>query len=326
MARVAVIGAGGTISSFGADPFDVQDYVVHKRMGDAATMLETYSEVAALADLVPIAFPPVASTEFDFAQCRALVLEIARLSAAGDVDGVVILHGTATMEETAYFLSLTVPPGFPVAITGAQRPATGLSADGGANIAAAVRTVLAPEARQIGVLLVMNEEIHAPRDVTKTSNWRLQTFRTPDFGALGHADADAVVFYRKPLRSPPHFDITTVESAPRVDIAYAYQGADGVAIDAFVAAAAKGIVVAALAPGMLPPAQLAALGEASRAGVVCVAASRAGSGRVVALQRLADAGVIPADNLSAQKARILLRLGLLSSRTAEEMASLFLTH
>lgn len=328
MARVAIIGTGGTISSFGEDPFDVQDYIRHGRMGDAATMLDYFSDVRRLADLVPIAFPPIASTRLGFKEWQLLIAEIDRLSADPSIDGIVILHGTASMEETAYALSLTAPTDTPIALTGSQRPATALSADGGANISAAVRTVLSPDARGMGVLLVMNEEIHAAREVTKTSTWRLQTFKTPDFGALGHADADAVVFYRRPLRVPesPPFDIRGIETPPRVDIAYAHQDADAVAVEAFAAAGAKGIVVAAFAPGLVPPAMLEALADATKAGITCVGSCRAGSGRVVALSPLRNAGLIAADNLNPQKARILLQLALLTPRTPEEIATLFATH
>lgn len=175
----------------------------------------------------------------------------------------------------------------------------------------------------------MNEEIHAAREVTKTATWRLQTFRSPDFGLLGHADADGVAIYRRPARATGPglpFDIRMVEAAPRVDIAYAHSSADGVAIRAFVAAGAQGIVAAALAPGLLPPAQQAALVEARAAGVVPVMSCRAGSGRVVALTRLRDGGIIAADNLSPQKARVLLMLALAAGIGAAALPEVFATY
>ncbi|MFK7944256.1 MAG: asparaginase, partial [Paracoccaceae bacterium] len=217
----------------------------------------------------------------------------------------------------------------PVVITGAQRPATGLSTDGAANMAAAVRVALSPEARGMGVLLVLNEEIQAAREVTKTSTWRLQTFRTPDFGVLGHADADKVQVYRKPVRRhapDTEFDVRTLETLPRVDISYSYAGADGTAVRAFVEAGAKGIVSAGLAPGMAPPAEHAALAEASATGVAVVQSTRAGSGRVVALTRLRDAGIVAADNLNPQKARILLSLALTITKDPAEITRIFETY
>lgn len=326
--RVAVIGTGGTISSFGDGPFDLQDYVRHGRRGDAAEMIAHFAPVSELAELVPVPFPPVPSTDLGFCAWRTLVETIDRLVAEGAVDGIVILHGTATMEESAYALSLTAPTDLPIVLTGAQRPASGLSTDGPANLAAAVRTALSPQARGMGVLLVMNEEIHAAREVTKTSTWRLQTFRTPDFGLLGHADADRVAFYRRPMRGHERapFDIRGTGTPPRVDIVYAHQDADGVAVEAFVAAGAKGLVVAALAPGFVPPALAEALRDAADAGIVCAVSTRAGSGRVVPISRITALGLVAADNLNPQKARILLLLGLLSGRGAQDIAALFETH
>src|SRR6202020_2162632 len=159
-----------------------------------------------------------------------------------DLAGIVIGHGTATLEETAYFLNLTVKVAVPVVIVGAQRPSSALSSDAGMNLVNAIRVAASPEARDMGVLVVLNDEIHAAREVTKTATLRLQTFRTPDFGVLGHADGDAVVFYRQPLRRhapDTEFDIRGLAGLPRVDIACAYAGGDGPAVRAFVAAGAQ---------------------------------------------------------------------------------------
>jgi len=159
--------------------------------------------------------------------------------------------------------------------------------------------------------VLLNDEIQAAREVTKTSTLRMQTFRTVDFGCLGQADADAVVWYRRPLRRlapDTEFDVRGLDALPRVDIAYAYAGADGTAIDAFVAAGAKGIVTAGFAPGFVTPAMSAAMEKAVAAGVKVVLSSRAGSGRAARTTRGAKAGFLTADNLTPQKARILLAL------------------
>lgn len=328
--KVAIIGTGGTISSLGRDTFDVQDYITLGKMNDAAGMIAYFPEVSELADLIPVAFPPVPSTQIASPEWLHIVRQIDRLAAEHpDLAGVVILHGTATMEETAYALNLTVKVDLPIVITGAQRPATGLSTDGAANMAAAIRTVLCPEASGLGVLLVVNEEIQAARDVTKTSTWRLQTFRTPDFGVLGHADADQVAIYRKPARRhmpDTEFDVRGLEALPRVDISYSYAGADGTAVRAFVKAGAKGIVSAGFAPGMAPPKEHAALAEAAKAGIAMVQSTRAGSGRVVGLTRLREAGIIPADNLNPQKARILLSLALTVTEDPTQIERIFATY
>jgi L-asparaginase len=179
------------------------------------------------------------------------------------------------------------------------------------------------------VLVCLNDEIHAAREVTKTSTARLQTFRSPDFGALGHADGDALAFYRKPIRQAApetEFDIRALESLPRVDIAYSYAGDDGTAIRAFVKAGAKGIVAASLAPGLLTPGGTDALKEAVAAGIIAVLSSRVGSGRVFPLSKTRDAGFLVADNLNPQKARILLALALTITSQPAEIRRMFATY
>ena len=185
------------------------------------------------------------------------------------------------------------------------------------NLANAVRVASSDEARGLGVLVVLNDEIHAAREVTKTSTWRLQTFRTPDFGALGHADADRIAIYRHPARrhAPDGpFSLDDLKSPARVDISYCYAGVDGTAVRAFIAAGAAGIVSAGFAPGLVGPEEFEALEEAVAAGLVVVQSSRAGSGRVPTMDRHAAAGMIGADNLNPQKARIFLALALNHTR------------
>ncbi|MEM7742668.1 MAG: asparaginase [Pseudomonadota bacterium] len=327
--RVALIGTGGTISSLGRDAFDVQDYVSLGQMLDSDGMLARFPEVREIAEIVPVAFPPVPSTKIAFAEWQQLVHEIDRVTADPDVTGVIILHGTASMEETAYALNLTVKTDKTVVITGAQRPASGLATDAPANMVAALRVAASPAARGLGVLVCVNEEIQAAREVTKTSTWRLQTFRTPDFGILGHADADSVAIYRHPVRRhapDTEFDIRGLDTLPRVDVSYSYAGADGTAVRAFVAAGAKGIVSAGFAPGMTPPAEFDALAEAAAAGVAVVQSTRAGSGRVAQLSRISEAGILAADNLNPQKARILLSMALSVTDDPAEITRIFATY
>jgi L-asparaginase len=181
----------------------------------------------------------------------------------------------------------------------------------------------------MGVLVLLNDEIHAAREVTKTSTLRLQTFRTPDFGVLGHADGDAVVFYRQPVRRrapDTEFDISGVDAVPRVDVSYSYAGADGTAVRAFVAAGARGIVSAGFAPGFSSPGEAEALKEAVDQGVVVVQSTRAGSGRTFQSTRLKAGGILIADNLNPQKARILLSLALATTRDPDELMRMFRTY
>lgn len=328
--KVAVIGTGGTISSIGRDPFDLQNYVTLGKMHDAEGMLAAFPDVQALADLIPVGFPPIPSTKMDFAAWLTLTQLIDEaIASTPDLAGIVILHGTATLEETAYALSLTTAPSVPVVITGAQRPSTGLSTDAAMNMANAIRVAAADETRGQGLLVVLNDEIHAPREVTKTSTWRLQTFRSPDFGLLGHADADRIVLYRQPTRmqsGQAAFPAGALANVPRVDVSYAYAGCDGTAVRAFLAAGAKGIVSAGFAPGMTPPAEFRALCEAAASGAIVVQSTRAGSGRVPTMDRMAENGIIGADNLNPQKARILLALAMTQTTDRAAIEDLFARH
>ncbi len=329
--KVAVIGTGGTITSLSAiGPLDLYEYTATGRMLEADELVARFPEVRQVADVVPVRFKAVPSTAVSFPEWKQVVLEADKVVAASpDLAGIVVLHGTATLEETAYALNLTAKVQVPIVIVGAQRPASALSTDAGMNLVNAVRVAASPAARGMGVLVCLNDEIQAAREVTKTSTARLQTFRSPDFGTLGHADGDAITFYRKPVRRgapDTEFDIRGLDVLPRVDIAYSYAGDDGAAIRAFVAAGARGIVCAAFAPGLLSPPEMEAAREAAKAGVSVLVSSRAGSGRTFPSSRIVDAGLIPADNLNPQKARILLSLALTRTRDPVEIRRMLATY
>jgi L-asparaginase len=326
--KVAVIGTGGTIASQGRGPLDTQDYASSGRpILDARQLVQGVPALTEMVDAVPVPFSAVPSTAIGWADWRALLAAIAQVKAAhADLAGIVVTHGTATLEETAYLLSLTLPDDMPVVVTGAQRPFTGLSSDAQMNLVNAARVAADPQSRGLGALVVLNDEIHAAREVTKTSTGRLQTFRSPDLGALGHVDADRISYWRRPTRLLPpaeRFDIAGVGSPPRVDVLYSVAGGDGVAVRAFRDAGAQGIVAAAFAPGFTSPAEREALVEAIAAGITVVLSSRAGSGRTVPARRYLEQGFLNADNLNPQKARVLLMLGLTRSRDPLRLADLF---
>ena len=262
--KVAFIGTGGTISSLGTGPLDILDYGATGNRMQADAIVAMFPDCADAADVIPVPFDNIPSHNIYFPAWKQLAALCDRVVAEHPgLAGIVIGHGTASMEETAYFLNLVLRVSVPVVIVGSQRPASSLSTDAGMNLVNAIRTAACPQARGMGVLLLLNDEIHAAREVTKTSTFRLQTFRTPDFGVLGHADGDKVVFYRAPLRRhapDTEFDITALEALPRVDIVYAYVGSDGTAVRAFVAAGARGIVSAGFAPGFAQGRAVAAIG------------------------------------------------------------------
>lgn len=328
--KVAFIGTGGTMASLGRDPLDIQDYGVLGKVMGAEEILARVPELAMVAEVVARPFSALISSRIGFREWQGMARECARAVAEiPDLAGIVIGHGTSSLEETAYALSLGLRVAVPVVMVGAQRPASGLSTDMPMNLLNAVRTAASPEARGLGVLTLLNDEIHAARDVSKTSTWRMQTFRTPDFGALGQADGDRVVFYRKPLRRAApdtEFDLAGLAALPRVDIAYSHADADGTAIRAFVAAGARGIVSAGFAPGAPTPAEAEALAEAVKEGVAVVQSTRVGSGRVVRGHKMREGGILAADNLTPQKARILLAYALTVTRDPAEIERIFATY
>jgi len=308
--RLAVIGTGGTISSLGASSLDVLDYPDFGQKLSCEALLGRFPETRLVADPVPVTFRQVGSTEIgpkEWIELRAMIHRIGRDDPA--VAGFVIPHGTATLEETAFFLNLTLGVTQPVVLVGALAGSL--------------------EARGKGVLAVLNDEIHAARDVVKTSTYRLQTFRSLDFGALGHVDGDGVHFYRAPLRAhmpDTPFAALDLTHMPRVDIVYSYAGADSALVDAAVAAGARGIVSAGFAPGSPTPQQRRALERAAKSGVVIVQCSRAASGRVAPRRRLRESGIVAGEDLSPQKARILLMLVLSTTADIAVIQEAFLTY
>ncbi len=330
MKRVAFIGTGGTIASVGHGPLDVHDYGATGKVLAADAILSRFPEVQEVAEVRAVPYRAVPSTQIAWPDWKALVLLCEQLVREDPgLAGIVIGHGTSSLEETGYFLSLTLTVDVPVVMVGAQRPNSALASDAGRNLVNAVRLAASEEARGLGVLVMLNDEIHAARDVTKTSTGRLQTFRAADFGCLGHADGDTIAWYRKPIRrSAPgtEFDVRGLEALPRVDIAYSYAGTDGTAVRAFTAAGAKGIVAAAFAPGFVTPAEGEALREAVAKGVVVMVSTRSGSGRVFPTTRIIQAGFLPADNLTPQKARLLLALALTRTTDKAEIARIFATY
>lgn len=310
--KIAFIGTGGTLACYADDPLDVLDYPDISKRLNSAELLAEVPVLSRFAEVVPLPFEAVSSSLIGPTQW----LQIARLVMAHeqDFDGFVIGHGTGSLEETAYFLHLVLKTAKPVVLVGAQRPLSALSSDVAMNLIAAVRVACDPEAANRGVMVVLNDEIHSAREVTKTSTYRLQAFKSPDVGVLGHVDSDKVSWFREintPHTMSSDFDVATlVEPLPRVDVLYSYAGSDGAAVDAFVAAGCAGIVSAGFAPGLNTLAEREKLLQAHQQGVVVVQSSRAGSGRVARRHYLRENNLIAAGNLSPQKSRILLMLAL----------------
>ena len=326
--RVALIGTGGTISSIGRDSLDLWEYMDTGVKAEPDELLVRFPEATTTAEIIPVRFRAMSSAAVSTGDWLALDAAVHdAVAREKPLDGVVITHGTATLEETAYFLNLSLKVEATVVIVGSQRPASGLSSDAGLNLLNAVRVAGSREARGLGVLVLLNDEIQAAREVTKSSTLRLETFRSPDLGMLGYADPDGrVAIYRKPARRhapATEFDVRGRTELPRVDIATSYAGADGAAIRAFVAAGARAIVSASLAPGVTTAAETDALREARSRGVLVVLSSRAGSGRVLPRTSLRKQGFVVADNLNPQKARVLAMLALTHTDDPADVQRMF---
>jgi L-asparaginase len=328
--RITVILTGGTIDSLGNDRLDLAWYIeANKRLGPGE-LLARVPELNAIARIDELPFRRLPSHGLRDEDWLELASSIQGLFDRDETDGVVVTHGTNTLEETAYFLTLTLKTDRPVVVTGAMRPASALSSDGDLNLVNAVRVASDPASRGRGVLVLLNDTVHAARDVTKTATFRVDTFQSGDLGPLGYADADGrVVYYHRPCRRhtlESAFDIRRLTSLPRVDVVVSYVGADGALIDAAVAAGARGLVSAGTGAGRPTPLEDAALDRAAAAGVVVCQASRVGSGRVVRSPLLAQRGFVAADNLVAWKARLLLGLALTQTNDPAEIQTLFETH
>ncbi|MFJ1258276.1 asparaginase [Cupriavidus sp. CuC1] len=318
--RIAVIGTGGTFAMHARHRFDWVEYgesgVVHP-IGKLLDDLGELGEVSSAIDLVSIPFRALGSTGItpqDWLELARLIEDTAHKDAS--IAGFVVTHGTATLEETAWFLDLTLALDIPIVVTGAQRPANTAGSDVPANLRAALAVAGATTVRGAGVLVVMDGHIFCARDVSKAASFDLNAFEATPFGPLGRVDASGeVVMRRLPVRqrAMPAPDLARIGALPRVDIAMSYAGADRVVIDALVAGGARGIVSAGLPPGRPANGEAQGLADAVRGGVIVVQSTRSPRGVVPPQAFLAAAGVLAGGDLSAQKLRILLMLALTQS-------------
>src|SRR5207253_179594 len=249
--RVALIITGGTIDSVGKDRLDLAWYIeAGKRLGDGE-LLQQLPELKSIAEIQEIPFRRLPSHALIDKDWLDLVRTIHKIFDEDKADGIVITHGTDTIEETAYFLNLTLKSDKPVVVVGSMRPGTALGADGALNLYDAVLVASSPASRGKGTLAVLNDEIHTGRDVTKTNTFKIETFRSP-FGPLGYVVEGRTLYYRLPAR--PHtmqteWDIDKIDKLPEVAVVYAYGNVNPASIDAAVKNGAKAIVYAATGNG-----------------------------------------------------------------------------
>jgi L-asparaginase len=326
--RVIVLATGGTIAGAQA-PAPRRGY--RPAIFSIDALIEAAPGIRSLASLRTEQVASIGSQDMGEEVWRALAHRAQRAQDDPSVAGVVVTHGTDTMEETAYFLNLVLRGAKPVVLVGAMRPATAISADGPMNLYNAVATAADPRAWGRGVLVVANDEIHYAREVSKTNTTLIGTFRSTQRGLAGLVSGGRIHFYGEPERRQTRggsFALPRRGALPRVDIVYAHAGMGPELIEAAARAGARGIVVAGMGNGNLAAPALAAAAAAARAGIAVVRSSRTGGGIVERNVEVDDDanGLIAAVELNPQKARILLMLGLTRTRDTRELQRLFYTH
>ena len=322
--RVRLIATGGTISNRTGGRLTADELI------KSAPALDRY--VRAEAEQ----FANVASAELTMSQWLDLARRInTAFREDSDLAGVVVTSGTDTLEETAYFLNLTVRTDKPVVVVGSMRNPSTLGYEGAANLLEGFRVAAEPASRGKGVLVVLNDEINAAREATKTDALRLQTFQTRGYGVLGVVDTDRVVYYRTGVKrhtAASEFDVSTMKELPRVDVIMVYQGASGDLIKAAVDQGAKGIVIASAGAGATSGTQREGIEYAVDKKVFVVTSTRTGSGRIAPSRRPrtadgtgpSDAGYrIAAEDLAPVKARVLLMLALAARADAAAIQRMF---
>lgn len=231
-----------------------------------------------------------------------------------DVDGIVITHGTDTMEETAYFLNLTIKSDKPVVLVGAMRPASAMSADGPKNLYNAVALAANKEAKNKGVMIAMNDKIQGARDVSKTHTLNVDAFSSPNYGNLGYIVDGKVFFYNTNLKEHTKktpFDVSKLNTLPKVDILYTYSNdGNAVAAKALFENGTKGLVIAGSGAGSIHQNQKEMLKELMKQGLKVAISSRVSAGSVAVSKEDKDLGFIDTQGLNPQKARVLLMLAL----------------
>ena len=327
---VVLMSMGGTIASRGDTRLNISNY------GGKGTprvnpedWVHDLPELKGIANIIledqrsPVDRPSGPET---FEDCRRVAKRLNEIALDPKVDGIVVTHGTNTMAEVAYYMDLVVKTDKPIVFVGSQRPWTGLSGDGPRNLYDAVRVAATKEAHGKGVLHCMNQYINTAREVTKTNAYRVQTFKGTDFGAIGFADPDKVVFLREPIRRHTvnsEFAGKDFETLPDVEIFYGYREAPGYLIDAAVEHGAKGLIIDGVGAGVATTSQTEAIKRAQEKGVVVVMTARVHGGRVQDTLRRREAKIVPGDDLMPEKARILLQVTLAQTTDLAEVKRIF---
>jgi len=326
--NIVILATGGTIAGAAATGTQA-GYTSGAVTIDA--MLAAVPGIKDLATVKGEQISNVGSQDMTVDIMLTLAKRINVLLAQNDVDGIVVTHGTDTMEETAFFLNLVVKSDKPVVMVGSMRPSTAVSADGPLNLFNAVGVAVDPQSRGRGVLVVMNDWIHGAHSLTKTSTTAVQTFMSPLRGLVGVASYGKNDFYSVPgwkHTTTSEFDVGNVMKLPRVDVLIACADMSPDLIDSAVANGAKGIVIAGVGNGNMNQASLEAAARAAKKGVIVVRSSRVPTGTVGRNVEVNDdeMNLVASDELNPQKSRILLMLALLKPRPTADIQNLFYTY
>jgi L-asparaginase len=321
---IKILATGGTIA--GAQSSQ-QSYGYTSGSFNVNDLINAVPQLKQIADLGGEQVANIGSQDMN----DAVWLKLAKRAnevLAGGADGIVITHGTDTMEETAFFLDLTIKSEKPVVMVGSMRPATAISADGPANLYSAVSVAASPGASGRGVLVVLNDEVHAARNVTKTDTTSVETFKSPNRGPVGLIHTGQIAWFEKmdrPHTTRSEFDVSRVTQLPRVDIIFAHANMSPDLIDGAVRSGAKGLVVAGVGDGNMTKEALAALDRAAKAGVVVVRSTRLPEGIVLRNNEVNDDqhGFVASGEFTAPKARVLLQLALTETKDAKQVQRIF---
>ena len=326
--RVIILATGGTIAGAGASA-DRAGYTAGKIPVD--DLIGSIPTVKKIATITGEQIASVGSQDMTVEIWKKLAIRANEIFAKNEADAIVVTHGTDTQEETAYFLDLVVPSGNPIVLTGSMRASTAISADGPKNLYDAITVAINPKSKGRGVLVSFNEGIFDARDVMKLSTTKTNAFGSPNTGPVGQAYDGRVEYYSssdREVNPKKPIVIKADTKLPRVDIVYMYADATADQIDLLISKKVDGIVIAGVGNGNFNKAFTDAVKRAVAAGILVCRSSRTPSGRVVLHDEINDEelGTIVSDDLSPQKARILLMLGLTRTKEKKQLQEIFFTY
>jgi L-asparaginase len=323
--RIIILATGGTIAGSGASA-DRAGYTAGKIPIDE--LVGTIPSIKKVANITGEQIASIGSQDMTIDIWKKLAVRANEIFDKNEADGIVITHGTDTQEETGYFLDLLISSDRPVVLTGSMRPSTAISADGPKNLYDAITVAANPKSKGKGVIISFNEGLFDARDVMKLSTTKVNAFGSPNTGPIGQVYDGKVEFYQASMREineKTPFMVKADTKLPRVDIVYMYADAPSDMIDLLVTKKVDGIVIAGVGNGNFNKAFMDAVKRAVAAGIIVCRASRTPSGRVVLEDEINDAelGTIVSDDLTPQKARILLMLGLTKTKDKKQLQQYF---